>query len=297
MNAKKRALGRGLSALLENPDTDITTNDPSGTYVIGAIGNILITNISSNPYQPRTEFEEEALNELSESIKSQGIIQPITVRKLGYDKYQLISGERRLKASQIAGLTEIPSYIRNADDMQMLEMSLVENIQRVDLNPIEISLSFQRLIEECKFTQKKFSSRVGKNRSTITNYLRLLKLPPEIQIALRDKKIRMGHARAILGIENPDRQMEICKSITKDQLSVRDVELIVRHAEKAASKPKKSVSTQTPLPQKFTETRKSLTGKFDSIIKIKRSNNGKGSIVIPFSSDDEFDRIISIINE
>ncbi len=297
MNAKKRALGRGLSALLENPDTDITTNDPSGTFVVGTIGSIQLTNISSNPYQPRTEFEEKALNELAESIKNQGIIQPITVRKLGYDKYQLISGERRLKASQIAGLTEIPSYIRIADDLQMLEMSLVENIQREDLNPIDISLSFQRLIEECKFTQKKFSNRVGKNRSTITNYLRLLKLPPEIQIALRDKKIRMGHARAILSIDEPDRQLEICKSIIKDQLSVRDVELIVRHKGKATLKPKKSVSTQTPLPQKFIESRKSLTGKFDAIIKIKRSNNGKGSIVIPFSSDDEFDRIISIINE
>ncbi|HZX62867.1 MAG TPA: ParB/RepB/Spo0J family partition protein, partial [Bacteroidales bacterium] len=209
MQGKKKALGRGLSAILESPETDITSRDISGEYVVGAIAHIAVEKIEPNPFQPRMQFNEEELAELTLSIQAQGIIQPITVRKLGYDKYQLISGDRRLKAARLAGLTEIPAYIRVANDEQMLELALVENIQREELNPLEIAISFQRLLDECKLKQEELSQKIGKDRSTIANYIRLLKLPTEIQIAIRDKKISMGHARALITIDDVKTQLVI----------------------------------------------------------------------------------------
>lgn len=296
MNAKKKALGRGLSALLSSPETDITSFDSSGRYILGAIANIELSKIESNPFQPRADFEKEALNSLAVSIKEQGIIQPITVRKLGYDKYQLICGERRLKAAHIAKLKEIPAFIRLADDQQMLEMALVENIQREDLNSLDIAISYNRLIEECNMTQAKLSERVGKNRTTITNYIRLLKLPPEIQIALRDNKISMGHARPLINIENPDKQLEILKQIIDKGLSVRAVESIVKKLNSrkigiTASNKRKN------LPVRFVNIQKKLSSKFPSGLEIKRNNKGKGSIVIPFKSDDDLQQIINFIEK
>src|SRR6478752_7405445 len=231
--SKKKALGRGLSALLsdneedEKLDVEISTDVIPSTPANG-MSEIQISEIEVNPFQPRTHFDEDALLELAESIKVHGIIQPITVRRLSRNQYQLISGERRFQAAKIAGLRAIPAYIRLADDQQMLEMALIENIQRENLNPIEISLSYQRLISECNLKQEELGDRVGKNRSTVTNYLRLLKLPPDIQIALRDQKISMGHARAIINVDNPESQLFIFKKIVAEDLSVRKVEELDR---------------------------------------------------------------------
>ncbi|MEI6749000.1 MAG: ParB/RepB/Spo0J family partition protein [Bacteroidales bacterium] len=295
MNSKKKALGRGLSAILESPDTDITSKDISGSFVAGAIANIAIGNIESNPFQPREDFDEQALSELSASIREQGIIQPITVRKLGYDKYQLISGERRLKASKLAGLTSIPSYIRVANDQQMLEMALVENIQRESLNALEIALSYNRLLEECGLTQEELSKRVGKNRTTIINYIRLLKLPAEIQVAVRDNQLTMGHARAIINIENEDTQLAIFRNVLKKGLSVREVEDIVRHLNKQAVKPKMPVIKS--LPPRIEALRSNLAMRISCDVELNRNTKGKGTIVIPFNSDSELEKIISAISE
>jgi ParB family chromosome partitioning protein len=218
--AKKNALGRGLGALLQNPDTDVTSRG-GDSALVGSISTIPIAQIEANPFQPRTHFDQEKLDELAASIRQLGIIQPITVRKLGYDKYQLISGERRFRASQLAGLDEVPAFIRIANDQAMLEMALVENIQRHELDAIEVALSYQRLIEECDLTQEALSERVGKQRSTIANYLRLLKLPPEIQKGIANGEVTMGHARALIGIEDPLEQLQLYKQIITEQLSVR----------------------------------------------------------------------------
>jgi len=253
MQGKKKALGRGLSAILESPETDITSRDISGEYVVGAIAHVAVEKIEPNPFQPRMQFNEEELAELTLSIQAQGIIQPITIRKLGYDKYQLISGERRLKAVKLAGLTEIPAFIRVANDEQMLELALVENIQREELNPLEIAISFQRLLDECKLKQEELSQKVWKDRSTIANYIRLLKLPTEVQIAIRDKKISMGHARALITIEDVKTQLVILHRIFEKKLSVRQVEDIVRNLE-----PGKHLTTRhepAVLPVKFENIR------------------------------------------
>lgn len=294
MNAKKKALGRGLSALLSSPETDITSFDSSGRFILGAIANITLSKIESNPFQPRADFEKEALNNLANSIKEQGIIQPITVRKLGYDKYQLICGERRLKAAYIAKLKEIPAFIRLADDQQMLEMALVENIQREDLNALDIAISYNRLIEECNLTQEKLSERVGKNRTTITNYIRLLKLPAEIQIALRDNKISMGHARPLINLKDTETQINILNQIINNGLSVREVENIVKNLSNLKTGKSKQ-SQRNQLAPKFVKIQKNLASKFPSGIELKRNNKGKGSIVIPFKSDEDLERIVSII--
>jgi len=293
MNPKKKVLGRGLSAILESPETDITSKDISGEFVAGAIANIEIDKIEPNPFQPRTDFDEDALNELSQSIKEQGIIQPITVRKLGYDKYQLISGERRLKASKLAELTSIPAYIRIANDKQMLEMALVENIHREDLNAIEIAISYKRLVEECDITSDELSEHVGKNRTTITNYLRLLKLPPEIQIALRDNKISMGHARALINIDDIETQLTILKNILSKDLSVRKVEEIVRNLSQDGDNSKEEKHIE--LPEKYVTIKKQLIEKLEVKVDVKCNNKGKGSIVIPFKSNKEFERIIATL--
>ena len=209
MSKNKSALGRGLGALLENAKTDITTKATENAAVVGTIAMIPVKNIEANPFQPRTDFEETALQELVDSIKEHGIIQPVTVRKLGFDKYQLISGERRFRSSQLVGLKEIPAYVRIANDQAMLEMALVENIQRADLNPIEVALSYKRLIDECNITQEQLADKVSKQRSTVTNFLRLLKLPAELQLGLKDKLITMGHARALINIEDKDLQLAL----------------------------------------------------------------------------------------
>src|SRR6187551_1825671 len=231
--SKKKALGRGLSALLSDNEEDEKLNVEISTDVIpstpaNGMSEIQVSEIEVNPFQPRTHFDQEALKELAESIKVHGIIQPITVRRLSRNQYQLISGERRFQASQLAGLKSVPAYIRLADDQQMLEMALIENIQRENLNAMEIALSYQRLLTECNLKQEELGERVGKNRTTVTNYLRLLKLPPDIQIAVRDNKLSMGHARAIINVENPDQQLYIFKQALSEELSVRKVEELVR---------------------------------------------------------------------
>ena len=294
MTSKKKALGRGLDAILQSPETDITSKDISGNFVAGAIANIRVSQIQSNPFQPRTEFEEEALDELARSLKEQGFIQPITVRKLGYDKYQLISGERRLRAAKTAGLNEVPCYIRVANDEQMLEMALIENIHRKDLNAIEIAISYQRLIEECELTHEKLSDRISKNRSTITNYLRLLKLPAEIQLALRNARISMGHARALINVDNPVNQIVILNKIVTEDLSVRQVEEIVRNLDKHPLEPLKK---PVPLPEFFSESAVGLRDKFGTGVNIRRNTNGKGQIVISFESDQDFSRILALLDK
>lgn len=295
MKTKKGALGRGLSAILESPETDITSRDISGNYVVGAIANIPLGKIEVNPFQPRNKFEEVALQELADSIKTQGIIQPVTVRKMGYDKYQLISGERRFRAAKLAGLTEIPTYIRVANDQQMLEMALIENIHRQELNPLDIAFSYQRLIEECKITQENLSERVGKDRTTVTNYIRLLKLPPIIQIALKDNIISMGHARALISVEDEERKLMILDQIIEEKLSVRQVEKIVKENNPAFKKA--NVKKTIVLPEKYKIHKGQLSGQLDTKVDIKRNTKGKGSIVIQFNSDDDLERIMSIIEK
>lgn len=290
----KRVLGRGLDSILKSPDTDITAKDISGNYVAGAIAEIELGKIEANPFQPRTDFDEMLLREMAESIKSQGIIQPVTVRKMGYDKFQLIAGERRLRASQLAKLSHIPAFIRIANDEQMLEMALIENIHRKNLNSIEVAISYQRLIEECKLTQEKLSDKLGKNRTTITNYLRLLKLPPEVQVALRDEMISMGHARALITVDSESQQLNILKRIIRENLNVRQVEDLVRKIN-APSEPIPGIEKKVHLPDKYKQTTTSLSDKFGTKVSLRRNNKGQGSIVISFKDDDELDRIISVI--
>jgi ParB family transcriptional regulator, chromosome partitioning protein len=293
MQGKKKALGRGLSAILESPETDITSRDISGEYVAGAIAHVKIDHIDPNPFQPRIAFDESGLAELVISIQNQGLIQPITIRKMGYDQYQLISGERRLKACKAAGFSEIPAYIRVANDEQMLEMALVENIQRTDLNPLEIAISFQRLMDECNLKQEELGKKVGKDRTTVSNYVRLLTLPTEIQLAIRDKKISMGHARALITISDIRTQLLILHRILEKKLSVRQVEDIVRTfmAEKTPEK-----KSQLPiLPVKFAKGKEFLKQKLQSDVKLRINGKGSGYIIIPFQSDEDFDRIISEI--
>lgn len=291
---KKRALGRGLDAILSSPETDITSKDISGEFVVGAIANISIDLIETNPFQPRDQFEEDSLKELSHSIKEQGIIQPITVRKIGYDKYQLISGERRLRASRMAGLKDIPSYIRIANDQQMLEMALVENIQREQLNSIEVAISFQRLLDECNLTQEQLSERVGKNRTTISNFIRLLKLAPEVQVIIRDGQISMGHARALISIEDSLTQIAIAKNIIKKDLSVRDTEEIVRNLNKQTEKKAQKI---VELPEPLRASKNKLAYIFDTRVDLNRNEKGKGSIVISFKNDNELNRILTLLGE
>jgi len=290
--SKKPALGRGLSALLENAKTDITTKQVGeGAPIVNSVSVIKISSIEANPFQPRTNFEENALQELSASIKQHGIIQPLTVRKLGYDRYQLISGERRFRASQLAGLKEVPAYIRVADDQAMLEMALVENIQREDLDPIEVSLSYKRLIDECSLTQEQLSEKVGKQRSTVTNFLRLLKLPAPIQKALRDREITMGHAKSLINIENEDRQLAIFALTLEQELSVRQIEEIAR-GEKIKLTPKVS-RVEKPLTTEDKVISKQLDKIFNKSYQFKRNSKGGGKLTLNFSNDNELQHIIS----
>lgn len=295
-NQKKRVLGKGLGALLGSAETDITSNDISGNFVAGAIAEIPLPQIEANPFQPRDQFDQEALEELCQSIKQQGIITPITVRKMGYNQYQLISGERRFRASQMAGLTNIPAYIRIANDQEMLEMALIENIQRKDLNAIEVSIGFQRLIEECSLTQEALSQRVGKDRSTITNYLRLLKLPGEIQAAVKNGKISMGHARALISLDNPEQQLMVYTEIIENSLSVRQVEEMVRDSADRPA-PKKSKKQAAPEREASTdEIEKMIADKLNTEVKLKVSAKGKGSLTITFRSKEDLERIMHAIH-
>jgi len=288
---KKTGLGRGLSAILESPETDITSKDISGNYVAGAIANLPVGKIETNPFQPREDFDESALAELSQSILEQGIIQPLTVRKMGYDKYQLISGERRFRAAKLAGIEAVPCYIRVANDEQMLEWALIENIQRENLNAIEIAISYNRLIEECSLTQDELSKRVGKNRTTVTNYMRLLKLPAEVQAALRDGSISMGHARSLINVDDETKQLLITRKIIAEELSVREVEKLVRQLDKIVSPVSKP--GRIALPLKYEVMKDSLQERLNRKVELHRNPKGKGSIVIPFISDDDLQAIIS----
>lgn len=297
MSNKKRVLGKGLSALLKNPETDITNSDGK-VKPVGSVSEISISQIKVNPFQPRTEFDQEALNELSISIKELGIIQPITVRKLGYDNYQIISGERRFRATHLAGLEKIPAYIRIANDKEMLEMALVENIQREELNPVEVALSYKRLMEECKLTQDKMSERVGKKRSTISNYIRLLKLPAEILAGLRDQTISMGHARALINMNDQESQINLFRDVVSKGFSVREIEQIVKEfgniTYKQTSRPRsKSNNILTFEQQKFTND---LSHKLNKKIQLKVLKSGKGKILINFNSEDELRDIFNQLN-
>ena len=305
---RKTGLGKGLGALL-NDSVEIPAKNnqhveeaplvkPSAvtsTKETGSISHVRVEEIAVNPFQPRTEFDPVALQELSESILLQGLIQPITVRKVSDGNYQLISGERRLRASRLAGLTEIPAYIRTANDQQMLEMALIENIQRENLNAIEVALSFQRMIEECNLKQEELGERVSKNRSTVTNYLRLLKLPPVIQAAIRDGALTMGHARALINIAEVDKQLYIFKLIIDQGLSVRKAEELVRELQKGGKK--KTGKDKAPMSFQLQKIEDDLASKFSSRVKLNlKSAKGKGAIEIPFESEDDLSRILELLD-
>ncbi|MDB2622041.1 ParB/RepB/Spo0J family partition protein [Flavobacteriales bacterium] len=298
MAKQKKALGRGLSAILSNPSTDITQgkSNPETSIPLGAIGELLIDTIEVNPFQPRTHFKQEALEELSLSIKELGVIQPITVRKLGYDKYQLISGERRFRASQLAGLTKIPAYIRVANDQEMLEMALIENIQRENLDAIEIALSYQLLMDECQLTQEKLAERVGKKRSTVANYLRLLKLNPIIQAGIRDQMIGIGHARALINIDDDGEQLNLYKRIIVEALSVRQTEQLSQNLK--ISKPKINKPTKSrSLPFTVQQISKEFERKTNCSTEIKLQKNGKGKLIISFDDQEQLEYIAQCFKE
>ena len=286
MVSKKNALGKGLSALLENAKTDITSsNDHQKSDVVGSITRIKISSISPNPFQPRLDFDKEPLLELANSIKEHGIIQPITVRKIGRNEFQIISGERRYQASKLAGIDELPCFIRIADDQHMLEMAIVENVQRKDLNAIEIALSYQRLIDECNLSQEELGKKVSKNRSTVANFLRLLKLPIEIQKALRDDKITMGHARALLALSNEKEMLITLNEILENNLSVRAVE------EKRKSQVK-SLNTPLALSRYELRMQNNMAYQLSSKVNIKKKASGKGQIIISFNNQEDLNRIL-----
>ncbi|MGJ1433285.1 ParB/RepB/Spo0J family partition protein [Sphingobacterium spiritivorum] len=302
---RKTGLGKGLGALLQNENIEVSrSSSVSESDVMekgktsGSINFIKVDEITVNPFQPRTDFDEQALQELSESIQLQGLIQPITVRQVGDNAYQLISGERRLRASKLAGITSIPAYVRTANDQQMLEMALIENIQRENLNAIEVALSFQRMIEECNLKQEELGDRVSKNRSTVTNYLRLLKLPPVIQAAIRDGQLTMGHARALINVGEVDKQLYIFKEIIEKGLSVRKAEQLVREVQQAAARKKAPSDKKTALTFQFQKIEDDLASKFASRVKlnVKSSTKGKGAIEIPFESEDDLSRILELLD-
>jgi ParB family chromosome partitioning protein len=292
-NAKKQpALGRGLGALLQNSETDITT---SGTAIAGSVSLLPIEAIEANPFNPRTNFEKEALDDLCRSIQVHGIIQPLTVRKLGRDKYQLISGERRFRASQLAGLTEVPAYIRIANDQTMLEMALVENIQREDLNAIEVAISYQRLIEECKLTQEQLSEKIAKSRSNIANYLRLLKLPVEIQAGVRDNLISMGHARALVTIPDEAEQIRRFNLIISENLSVRDIENLSKNGTKSVTTASSSKPSSKPLNPSQEAIKNFIADRFSTKVSIEKAAKGNGKLVLHFNSESDLNRLIELL--
>lgn len=290
---KRKALGKGLSALLKDPGTDIrSAADEHAKEVMGNVAELDLNSIETNPFQPRTHFNEEALEELAHSIRELGVIQPITVRKVAFGKYQLISGERRFRASKMAGLKTVPAYIRLADDQAMLEMALVENIQRQDLDAIEVALSYQRLIDECRLTQEQMSERVGKKRSTVTNYLRLLRLPPLVQAGIRDQMISMGHARALVNVTDEATMLQIYKEAVQKELSVRQIEDRVRSIKNGKLPESKSGSAKTVL----TDDLKRLNRKLEELVgtktQLSANAQGGGKITISFSSEEHLEQIL-----
>jgi len=294
---KRNALGRGLGALLQDSEV---VNESRGVNTVNLesfnrMSDIDVDAIEVNPFQPRTYFDNDALNELAESIKMQGIIQPITVRQLTQDHYQLISGERRLQASKLAGLKTIPAYVRTANDQQMLEMALIENIQRENLNAIEIALSYQRLISECSLKQEELGDRVGKNRTTVNNYIRLLKLPPDIQVSLRDNKITMGHARALINIDNIETKLAVFRRIVEEDLSVRQVEEIVRNLANGVP-PVKLRKDKQNLKYEFTQLQYKLSSHFGTKVHLKCDEQSRGEIKIPFTSEEDLNRILELLS-
>ena len=290
---KNNRLGRGLSALLKDEPTVKTAQDEGAKKLVGNILEIDLEKITANPWQPRTNFDKKALEELVSSIQTLGVIQPITIRKKPTGEYELISGERRFRASQLAGKKTIPAYVRLANDQEMLEMALVENIQRQDLDAIEIALSYQQLIDEIKLTQEELSKRVGKDRTSITNYLRLLKLDPIIQTGIRDGMISMGHGRALMAIDDTDLQFDIYEKIVKNNLSVRNTERLIKSIKEG--KPEKKATNE--LPSQYKEALSSISNSLNTKVEIKRANNGKGKIILNFTSDDEFERLRKFLNE
>lgn len=301
--AKKQALGKGLGALLSDTKTDVTSSigiNEANVQAVGNIANLKISQIEVNPFNPRTEFEKEGLAELAASIKELGLVQPLTVRKLGNDKFQIISGERRFRASQAAGLTEVPAYIRIANDQAMLEMALVENIQRRDLNPLEIAFSYKRLVDECGLTQEELADRVGKKRSSTANYLRLLNLPVDIQNALKEKTISFGHARTLIALDDEEVQSYIFDMIVKEKLSVRKVEELVKETKEAQKNDVKEKKTKTKKadPLSFTQQKfkDDLASLLKSKVKMKLTDKGSGNLVIPFKSEEDLERIMKILD-
>ncbi|MFW5758366.1 MAG: ParB/RepB/Spo0J family partition protein [Bacteroidota bacterium] len=304
MNAKKRALGKGLGALLEDSsaiDNAARYDINKDLHAVGTVAHVPLNLINSNPYQPRTDFDEETLQELANSIKEQGVIQPVTIRKQEDGKFQLISGERRCRAAKLAGLNEVPAYIRSANDQEMREMAIVENIQRENLNPIEVAMGYQQLLDEFKLTQEMLSERLGKSRSSIANHLRLLKLPGDIQIGLRQELITNGHARALISLEDHQTQLEIFQDIIEQGLSVRDTEEIVRNLsmEKEQKEQNSEEESQKPKIQrsktKYPELQKTLSSFYGSKVQIKSRSDGKGTIVISFSSEQDLERINKLL--
>ena len=288
---KKQALGRGLSALIET--------EPVAAVGSTIFNEIEISKIKPNPNQPRTEFDDEALEELAASIRANGIISPITLRKISDDNYQIIAGERRYRASKLAGLDKIPAYIRDVDDGQVMEMALIENIQREDLNAIEIALSYNSLVATLNLTQEALAERVGKKRATITNYLRLLKLPAEIQMGLKDKKIDMGHARALVSVENPEQMLAIYAQVLNEGASVRRTEELVRMAAtgETVEKTEKKEKQHIIMPEEYDALCRELKEKFNARVKLSYNEKGKGKVVIPFDSDDDLMRLMSLFDK
>lgn len=287
---KKNALGRGLGALIDGVEKEVLERKVEPNL------DIPLDSIDGNPFQPRSHFDEQALEELAASIRKLGIVQPLTVRETGNGRYQLIAGERRLRAARLAGMTHIPAYIRTADDQAMLELALVENIQREDLDSIEVAISFQRLIEECKLTQEQLSDRVGKQRSTIANYLRLLRLPAEIQLGIRNKHLMMGHARTLVNIENPKLQMDVYYRIVDGDLSVRQVEELVRHLQSAGIKDPVKREKRKKLNEDFLQLSEHLNRIFSTKVNFRINEQGKGKIVIPFENPEEMERILGVFD-
>jgi ParB family transcriptional regulator, chromosome partitioning protein len=288
---KRNSLGRGLGALIDDANNIYQTTATS-------IDDIEIKMIEANPWQPRTTFDEESLNDLAQSIKEVGIIQPLTLRRISDTKYQIIAGERRFRASKLAGLLKVPAFIRESDDSNMLELALIENIQREDLDAIEVAVSYQRLIDECKLTQEELSDRVGKKRSTVSNYLRLLKLPAIIQKAIREHEVSMGHARAIINVNDPETQIMLYKQIVKYEFSVRKIEEIVRKINSEdETKEIKTTEKAQKFPLEYEELKKHLSKHFSSNVDFKIDNKGKGRIVIPFNSGKDLERIIGILDK
>jgi len=288
--AQKKALGRGLGALIDGVEKENLEK------IVEANLEIEISAIEYNPFQPRTRFDETSLNELASSIKELGIVQPLTVREISAGKYQLIAGERRLRASKLAGLKTVPAYIRTADDQAMLELALVENIQREDLDAIEVAISYQRLIEECSLTQEQLSDRVGKKRSTISNYLRLLKLPAEIQLGIRNKQLTMGHARTLISIEDIDQQIRVYYQVINEGLSVRKSEELVRQMQVEKLKDPEKANKKKQLNEDFEEMSGHLSKVFSSEVVFRINNKGKGKIVIPFEDSEDMERILGLLD-